>query len=189
MKPLALAPLLLVALDAGCAPLASFRPAAGLPDDRHAEFGAGGVVVTPRPYVEEPTRAAGQLWASTRTSRRITLTGLAAFDATAFALGGAARLDVLRTERFAAGVEPELGYLWAGLRAPVAVRFQGENWLYFAPRVAARGLDFSLDVPVGMSLELTDDVFLRAEYAFTWTGELSYYQRRQVLGAAIAVHR
>lgn len=181
--------LTLLASVLGCAPLASFRPASGLPDDRHVEFGAGSIYVSPRPYVEEPGRAAGQLWASKRTSRRTTLTGVAAFDNTAFALGGTARWDIVRDERVSAGIEPELGFLWGGVRFPVAVRFREENFLYFAPRVAARSLDVSLDLPVGMSLCVADGVFLRGEYGVSWTGELSYYQRRQMLGAGIAVQR
>jgi hypothetical protein len=169
-----------------CAPLASFRPASGLMPDRSLEVGAGGMLESPRPYVTEPTRATGQVWASGRADDRLTLTGIVAFDASALALGGAARIDLVRADRFAAGVEPELGLLWAALDVPIALRLYDQTWLYTAPRFGSRGLDWALTVPVGVSARVYDGLMLRAEYGTTWSTELTYFQRRDVFGVALA---
>jgi hypothetical protein len=170
-----------------CAPLASFRPASGIMPGRTLEVGAGGVLEGPRPYVTEPTRATGQLWASGRADEKLTLTGIVAFDASALALGGSARIDLVRADRFAAGVEPELGLLWAALDVPIALRLYDETWVYTAPRFGTRGLDWALTVPVGVSVRVYDGLMLRAEYGTSWSTELTYFQRRDLFGVALAL--
>lgn len=172
-----------------CAPLAAFRPASGLMGDRTFEVGAGGALQSPRPYVDEPMAAAGQVWATTRATRRITVSGVAAFDAEGFALGLAPRFDLLRTDRFAAGLEPQLGFAWGALSVPLAVRILDETWIYTSPRVGTVGLDPALHVPVGLSARFYEGFMLRLEYAVLWTGELSYYQQRRIVGIALAVQR
>lgn len=173
----------------GCAPLASFRPPAFGDDDRATEFGMGGVVQTGRPFVSEPTRGAGQAWFSRRTSERVDLAAMAAFDASAFALGGAAELDLVRAPAYVLAIEPEAGFLWAGLRVPAALRLYRKNALYVSPRVAARSLAVSVDLPVGLSVDVAGGVALRAEWATSWTGKLTYYEQRQTVGVGLALRR
>lgn len=156
-----------------CAPLGSLRPASAPAAGRGAEVGAGAAVVSPRELVEEPVRAAGQLWALTRAGGRFTLSAIGAFDDDAVALGVAARFDAIDTKRFAGGVELELGYAWAAVSLPVAVRMFGESWAYGAPRFGSWGTQPLLSLPAGVSLHAGDGVFLRAEgqaliQSFAW---------------------
>jgi hypothetical protein len=177
-----------VILFTGCAPLASFRPASGLMPGRKLEVGGGAVLLGSRPYVEEPSRGAGQVWATGDASRSVSLTLLGAFDAEAVALGGALRLNALETDRLAAGVEVELGYAWAGISLPFAVRAVDETWLYSAPRVGSWGMDFLLSAPVGVSVRVVDGLMLRAEGQASWQGA-RHFNRRMHLGAAAAYQR
>jgi hypothetical protein len=184
MRPLALALLLLLLLPA-CTPIAGFRPASGLLPDKRLEIGGGGAVIGPRPYVEEPARGAGQVWATGRTSRRVTLSAIGAFDDSAVALGGAVRLDYLRTGRVAAGVEVEGGFAWAGASVPAALRLFDETWLYTAPRLGTRGLEWAIELPVGLSVRIFDGWMVRAEYRVSWV-ELDPFTRRHLVGFATA---
>lgn len=183
--------LLLLLLSAiatsGCAPISSFRPASGIMDDRSLEIGGGGSVVSPRPYVDEPVRGAGQVWVSGRATKVLTLTGIGAAEAAAIALGGAARVDVLRTSRFVLGPEMELGFLWAAVNMGAALRVFDETYLYTAPRFGNRGATWAVDVPAGLSVRIYEGIMLRAEYRVSWAGELHYYQQRRILGLAAAV--
>jgi hypothetical protein len=174
----------------GCVPPASFRAAPGLMDGKTVEVGGGGMLVGPRPYVEEPVSGAGQVWSSARATPRLTLTGIAAFDTAAFALGGAGRYDLVRTGRFALGGEAELGFAWVGAVVPVGVRLFDETWLYSAPRVASRGVEstgvaWSLELPAGVSVRVVGGLSLRAEYRVSWV-DLFVYTRRHHGGLAIA---
>jgi len=130
---------------------------------RGAELGAAGVVVSPRQQVEEPARAAGQLWAMTRAGGRFTLSAIGAFDDDALGLGVAARFDAIETDRFAGGVELELGYAWAALSLPVAVRMFGRSWAYSGPRLSTWGIQPLASLPAGASFHAGDGVFVRAE--------------------------
>jgi hypothetical protein len=174
----------------GCAPPASFRPPSGLLDGKTAEVGGGGMLIGPRPYVEEPVRGVGQVWASTRASRAITVSGVVAFDPTAFAVGGAGRFDFVRTRRVAVGGEVELGFAWVGAVVPAGLRLFDETWLYTGPRLATRGFDSTgivggIEIPAGLSVRLVDGLMLRAEYRIGWTDLLRYTERHHA-GLAVA---
>ncbi len=144
-------------------------------------------MVSPRPYVDEPTRGAGQMWLSGRVTRSLTLTGVAAREPGAFAAGGAARIDVLRADRLVLAPEVELGILWGAVNAGAALRLFEQTWIYAAPRFGTRGSTWSVEVPAGFSIGIPGGVMLRAEWRVSWAGELSYYQQRQMFGAALAV--
>lgn len=179
--------LLSLATIACAAPISSLRPASALLDDRSFELGAGGSMVSPRPYVEEPTRGAGQLWFSGRVTKALSLTAVAAREPGAFAAGGAARLDVLRADRLVIAPEVELGILWGALNAGAAVRLFEQTWIYTAPRFGTRGATWAVEVPAGFSIGVGGGLMLRAEYRVSWAGELSYYQQRHIFGAGLAV--
>lgn len=170
---------------AGCAPLASFRPASGLMPGKRLEVGAGAVAVGPRPFVEESTQGAGQLWLMGDTSPLVTLSAIGAFDDDAFALGGALRLNAVRTGRFAGGVEGELGYAWAAISLPLAVRAFDQTWLYSAPRLGNWSDDPSFGVPLGASVRVYDGFVLRAEAQLSWQ-DFKYYNRRFTFGGGAA---
>jgi len=141
--------------------------------------------VSPRPYVMESYRRTAQVWASHEPSRVVGLTLLAAFDEEALALGGALRLRYLRTDRFAAATELELGYLWAAISAPFSVRLFDQTWIYAGPRLANWGLDPLFGVPIGASVRVYDGLMLRAEWQPSWQG-FKYYNRRSHFGFAVA---
>jgi hypothetical protein len=176
---------LVTSATSACAPLASFRPASGLVEGRTHEVGGGAMVEGPRPFVDEPMRAVAQLWFSGRASDKLTLTGIGAFDLSAVALGGAARLDVARFDRFVLGGEVEAGWVWAAADVPMALRLFDQTWLYTAPRFGNRGLMWAVDMPLGLSARIYEGLMLRVEYRISWP-ELSYFERRQMLGAAAA---
>lgn len=178
---LALVALLLV----GCAPPATFRPAPPLLEDRAVELGAGGAAISPRPYVQEPWRGAGQIWAAGPISGVFDLGAVVAFDLDGFAAGGSLRAHLVTHDRFALAVDLELGWAWAALAFPVAFRLFDESWVYVAPRVANWGASPSLGVPFGLSVRVRDGFFVRAEAQWQWP-ELSPYQRRIHLGLALA---
>ena len=169
----------------GCSPIAGFRPASGLLPDKHLELGGGAAVLGPRPFVEEPTRGTGQLWATGRASRRINLSAIGAFDTNAVAIGGAVRFDYLRANRVVAGAEVEGGVAWAGTSMPAALRLFDETWLYTAPRLGTRSVGWALELPAGISVRVYDGWMVRAEYRISWV-ELDPYSRRHHGGLALA---
>lgn len=173
-------------LAVACAPVSSFRPASGMMDGYSGEVGIAGSLVGPRPFVEEDTQAQGQLWMSKRVNKDLTLTGIGAVETSAFAVGGSAQIDVLRTRRFVIAPDVQAGLVFAAFDAGAALRMWGETWLYTAPRFGNRGTKWAIDVPAGISAHLYEGFMLRAEYRLTWAGELSYYEQRPVFGVALA---
>jgi hypothetical protein len=168
-----------------CAPIASFRPASGLMPGRSLEVGAGAAMVTARPYVNESAAGAGQVWVSGEIGESGALSAISAFDTDALALGGALRVYALRADRFAGGGEVELGYAWAALSLPVAVRIVDQTWLYTAPRLGNWSFDAFFGIPVGASVRIYDGLMLRAEWQRSWQ-DFKYYNRRDHYGAAMA---
>jgi hypothetical protein len=178
-------PGLLWLLITGCAPVAGFRPAAGTMPGRSLELGAGAAAVSPRPYVNESWQGAGQLWLTVDRSELVALSGIGAFDDDAVALGGAARLKLLRHDRFAGGVEGELGFAWAAFSLPIAVRAFEHSWIYSAPRLGTWSTDALASVPLGASVHVHDGLIVRAEAQVSWQ-DFKYYNRRTILGGAAA---
>lgn len=173
------------ALATGCAPIAGFRPASGIMDGKQAEVGVGAAALGPRPFVDEKASGAGQFWASTRATRRLTVSGIGAVDLGRLALGGGLRVDALRTRRVVIGGEGELGLLWAGASVPFAVRLVDETWVYTAPRIGTRGVDWLVELPAGLSVRIYDGLMLRPEYRATWVEGIAY-ERRHVVGLGVA---
>jgi hypothetical protein len=176
----------LAMLSAHCAPLGMLRPPVPFPEDRRNEIGLGGVVVSPRPYVEEPWTQAGQMWLTRQALPWLQLSAISAFDPRAMAFGLGARALWLRSSRLGAGCDVELGYGWGALGLPVAVRLFGQSWFYASPRVGNYGIEPIFGVPMGLSLNVQHGAFLRLEYQTSWVNLLSY-QHRHHLGAALAV--
>lgn len=170
---------------ASCAPLASFRPAPGLLEGRDVELGAGGVAVSPRPFVQEDWRGAGQLWGSLAVTDWLMVSGILVADDQAVLGGGAARALLLRTDRFAGGVELELGWAWGALALPVAIRLFDESWLYASPRIGTLGDEITPGIPVGLSFRLHEGLFVRAEGQVSWA-RFSGFERRFHVGGAVA---
>jgi hypothetical protein len=170
---------------AACAPVASFRPAAPLLEERSIELGVGGVAVAPRPYVQEPWRGAGQVWAAGPISRVFDLGGVVAFDLGGFAAGGSLRAHLFTRDRFALAADLEAGWAWAALAIPVAVRLFDETWLYTAPRFGNWGGNVSVGIPLGLSVRIRGGFHLRAEAQIAWP-DFDPYQRRVFLGLAAA---
>lgn len=172
-------------LALGCSPVMGFRPASGLMPDRRLEAGLGVAEVEPRPYVTEPKARAGQAWLTGNLGRSWSLSGISAFDDDAVAAGAALRVTPLRFDRFAAGVEQELGYAWFAWSTPMALRLVDQTWLYTGPRLGTWGIDMSFFLPVGLSVRVIDGLMLRAEWQRSWQ-DYKYYNRRDHYGLAIA---
>ncbi|HET9932037.1 MAG TPA: hypothetical protein VFQ35_15145, partial [Polyangiaceae bacterium] len=174
-----------VALSFGCAPVAMMRPPGVIGDDRSFEAGSAVASLGKRPYVEESAQYTGQAWFSADVKRWLTLSGIAAFDTSAAAVGGAARWNALRTGRFTVGPELEFGYAWTAASLGGSVRVIGRNYVYTAPRFGTMGSHWSVGVPAGVSIDLTHGFALRAEGQLSWQ-ELKYYNRRLHLAAGLA---
>jgi hypothetical protein len=176
----------LVACTAACGPIANFRPASGLMPDRSLEVGTGVARVSPRPYVDEEPATAGQVWVTGEVGdHRMALSAVSAFDDDAIGVGGALRVNAIRADRFAGGVEAELGYGWFSLSLPMALRLVDQSFFYVGPRLFNWSLDPGFGIPVGLSVRVYDGFILRAEWQRSWQG-FKYYNRRDHLGAAAA---
>lgn len=172
-------------LGVSCAPAATFRPASALQGEQSIEMGAGAVVVTPRPYVQERYHGAGEVWVTGRVAPWLHLSGIGAFDPDAVAVGGAATSIPLRFDRFAGGVEVEAGYAWVAGALPLAVRVVDGVWLYTSPRLGTWGDALTPGIPVGVSIDLGPHFILRAEGQVSWA-DFKYYNRRFHGGLAAA---
>jgi hypothetical protein len=170
---------------ARCSPVATFRPASGLMPGRRVEVGVGAAVVSPRPFVEEPARATGQVWVTTDAADDVSVTAVSAFDSNALAFGGALRWRYVRTDRVAGGLEGELGYAWAALSVPLALRAVEETWLYTSPRVGTWGTDLIGGLPAGVSVHIIDGFMLRGEVQVSWQ-DFQRFNRRTHGGIAAA---
>jgi hypothetical protein len=170
-------------LLAACSPIASFRPAAGFVPGNSLEFGLGAVTISRRPYVIEEPRAIGQFWVSSEQSPSRNLTILGAFDDQALSLGASLRLRFVRTHAFVAAADGELGYLFAGLSLPLAVRVVDEVWLYAGPRLGNWGVDPSFGAPIGASVLVYDGFQLRGEWQRSYQ-DFKVYNRRDHFGIA-----
>jgi hypothetical protein len=165
-------------------------------DGRSGEVGGGVAAVTPRPYVDEPTRATGQLWWTGRAADWASVSAIAAFDLDAVAAGGAFLAKYLQSERVVLGAEAELGYAWAALAAPAAVRLVDDWWLYTAPRVSNWGGPsrfelsavlkvLAVGIPVGANIPVCCGFVVRPEVQVSWV-DFKYYNRRIHYGVAAA---
>jgi len=168
-----------------CSPIANLRPASGLMPGKQLEVGAGAAVLSPRPFVTEDWETTGQVWVSGNTSSLITLSAIGAFDSDALAAGGALRVNAVREPRVAFGIEGELGYAWAALSLPVALRLFDESWLYSAPRLGTWSSDPIFGVPLGLSLRVYDGFSLRGEAQVSWQNFQYFNRRAHFAGAAV----
>jgi hypothetical protein len=169
-----------------CGPVANFRPASGLMPDRSLEVGAGIARVSQRPYVDEPSASAGQAWVTGEVAEhRVALSAISAFDSDALGIGGALRVNAIRSDRFHGGIEGEAGYLWLALSLPVALRVLDQSYLYAGPRLFNWSVELAFGIPVGSSVRVYDGLIVRAEWQRSWQN-FKYYNRRDHLGAAAA---
>ena len=168
-----------------CSPIANLRPASGLMPGKKLEVGAGAAALRPRPYVTEDWEEAGQVWVTGNTSSLITLSAIGAFDSDAVAAGGALRVNLVRESRVAFGVEGELGYAWAALSLPVALRLFDESFIYSAPRLGTWSSDPIFGVPLGLSLRVYEGFLLRAEAQVSWQNFQYFNRRTHFAGAAV----
>jgi hypothetical protein len=180
-----LALLVLGLAGAACAPAASFRPASALRPGQTDEVGLGVAVVGPRPYVDEPSPAVGQAWATHAFGPQVRLSLVSAFDADALGAGFVVTLLPLQTPRVTAGVEFELGFAWAGVALPLAVRTLGPTWVYASPRLGSWGDRVTPAVPFGLDVHVVDAVSARAECQVSWAA-FDPNNRRVHYGVALA---
>jgi hypothetical protein len=174
----------LVPLSVACAPSQSFRPAGVLPTDRMHEVGLAVSSVGPRPYVDERARPVAEAWGDTRLGEHWISTALLGFDESALFAGGALRFDALRMRHFAASAEAELGFAWAAVSLPLALRFTDRFVAYCSPRLGNWGTHLTGFVPCGLSADIYDGLGVRGEVQFSWEN-FEYYNRRVHWGLAV----
>ena len=171
---------------AGCgAPLASLRPIGALTPERRVEVGAAYTGVGPRPYAEESWQSAGQAWTSLRLGRVVDLSAVTAFDASGFALGGAAKFAFVRGSRVWLGAEAEAGWLWAAAVLHASLRIADQLLVYTAPRLGNYGKDLTPGIPVGVNVPIYGGLVLRAEGQVNWA-KFKYYNRRVLAAGGLA---
>ncbi len=175
----------LLGLGAACAPAASFRPASALSNGRANEIGAGGVVIGKRPYVDEPAAGVGQAWGTHAVGEFVRVSLVTAFDAEALAGGFVLTVLPWQSNRIDAGIDVELGFAWAGVALPLAVRTVGPTWLYASPRLGTWGDRLTPGLPFGLDVHLGDDVSARAECQLSWADFVAN-NRRVLFGLAVA---
>lgn len=110
---------------------------------------------------------------------------MSAFDADAIGTGLAVAILPLRDGQFAAGLEFELGWAWAGIALPMAARTIGQMWFYAAPRLGSWGDRLSPDLPLGVDVHLADTVPARAEWQVSYA-EFDPNHRRYHYGLGLA---
>jgi hypothetical protein len=169
----------------GCAPIAEMRPANGMMEGNTYEIGNAVAVLGPRPYVEESGARVAQLWFTGEASKHWSFTAITTFDRSAAAFGGAARLSLLRLDRFAWATELQAGYAFGALAIPLAVRLFDQTWLYASPRFGTLGRDLTPSTPVGISIRIFDGFMLRSELAVSWA-DFKSYNRRVHFGLGVA---
>jgi hypothetical protein len=175
----------LPAVIVGCSPIANLRPASGLMPGKKLELGGGVAALGPRPFVSEDWESSGQIWVTGNASPKITLSGITAFDTDALAAGAALRLNALSEDRVAGGIEGELGYAWAAVSRPFALRVFDQSFVYTAPRLGTWSTGPIFGMPLGVSLRVYEGFMIRAEAQISWQ-DFKYYNRRAHLAAGVA---
>lgn len=131
------------------------------------------------------TAMGGQVWA-VQDMGRVDLGGtfgLLVPDAngdSGFHLGAMVRPHLVERENLLVGLDLELGVLWASVGLPVSVRASDRAWIYTDPSVGWR-LSGICHVPLGVSVQTSDDVRLNAEVEYM-TGAMGYVEGPLVVG-------
>lgn len=173
-----------------CAPGPSLRPPVTMGDGGGTEIGVGAGF---RGDWETPTDTEALyegtdvlLYADSFLSRRLSLGGYISAGSTSIvAAGGHLRGYLTRPGPVNVTLDLELGWLSAGLSAPMAVRLTPKGpWLYTAPGVTLRNSSV-VRIPVGIAVPFGDRVRLDVEGMVGWPS-LTASGRPQV-GAAAAL--
>lgn len=169
----------------GCSPSQGFRPAGMLDHGRGDELGLAVSRVGARPYINETTQYVGQAWWATRLDERWELTALGAFDEGSAAGGAGLRYDIASGRWAALAAEAEAGLFWVALSVPMTFRVWHRLGLYSAPRIGTWGPEVTPFIPVGVSAQILDTLWVRVEGQVSWA-DFQYYNRRVHWGLALA---
>ncbi len=153
---------------AGCAPIAGLRPLSRPLRAGDTTLGIGAARVGPRPFVDEPSAAVAQAWATRALSGAARVSIITALDADAFAGGVALAVVPFQRAGASAGLELELGYAWAAVSVPLAARVTPDLWLYSGPRLGTWGTDALPSVPLGLDVRLSPRASALAEVGLSW---------------------
>ncbi|MEZ4468043.1 MAG: hypothetical protein R3F60_26205 [bacterium] len=182
--------LALAHLASACAPAANLRPMTPMLPDHAAEVGVGYTQVGPRPVGQDDTVHGGQAWVTSQPLTWLDISLVGAFAAQGVAVAGlAVRWRALEVDGFAAGIGAELGSGWAAIDLPLAVRVVDGLWAYSAPQLGTWGKDATVRLPLGLDVELFDELRIRGEAQMNYPrrdGEFDGYQRRLHLGMGMA---
>lgn len=168
-----------------CAPPSSLPPPVLLAPGGRGELGVGvsqSVSVQAGGLLAQ--RSAGQLWFTRRYTNEaggaldLGFVGFGGNDPvgfSSFVLGAGGMLRLLKSDarqRVVGGLELQLGYPYATLGLPLALRLGQEIWIYTAPTVTSDELGY-LRVPLGLSLPLSPQLSLGVEAGAILFSELS----------------
>jgi len=174
----------MVALLMACAPAGSLRPPPSPAPGNTVELGSGVVAQVPRSWVDEPWRAAVQMWGGGHISDRVELATIVMLDDLGIASGIALRWLPVETDRLTAGLELQVGWLWIAVAVPVSARLFGQTRLYTAPRIGTFGAEWTPALPLGVSLGFPRNVDLRLEGQVSWPGFHASGRRAHLSAAA-----
>lgn len=170
---------------AGCAPPAHMRPMMPLLPEHRGELGAGWASVGPRPVGQDTWGHGSQAWGTLQPTTWFDMSVVGVF-ADGITAGLALRWRAYESDRFTAGLGAELGIGWLGLNLPVAVKVQERLWIYSAPTFGNWGIDLeSIRVPVGVDVQLVDQLHLRGEAQLNYP-DFDPYKRRLHMGLGLA---
>lgn len=169
----------------GCAPAANMRPMTPMLPDHQGEFGVAWTRVGPRPVGEDEPTWGGQSWVTAQPLTWLDISVVGAFAEGQYTAGLAVRWRAVQYDFFAAGLGAELGSGWAAVDLPLAVRVIDGLWAYSAPQYGTWGSVSTIRVPLGLDVELTDELRVRGEAQINYP-DFDPYQRRVHLGMGMA---
>lgn len=168
-----------------CAPAVGMRPMTPMLPHDDAEFGVAWTGVGPRPIGEQETTHGGQGWVTAQPLTWLDISLVGAFAEGSYTAGLAVRWRAVETEHFAAGLGAELGIGWAAVDLPVAVQVIDGFWAYSAPQLGTWGTDATVRLPLGLDVELTEELRVRGEAQMNYP-DFDPYQRRLQWGMGMA---
>lgn len=184
LRVLLLAMMGLGGLLGGCAPAAHMRPLVPLLPNHDGELGMAYTAVGPRPVGQDPWRSGAQAWGTLQPTASFDMSLVGVFADT-FSAGLALRWRALETSAFAAGLGAELGVGWLAVNLPFAVRVQDQVWIYSAPQYGAWGVDETIRLPLGVDVEVSEELHVRGEAQLNYP-DFDPYKRRVHMGLGLA---
>jgi hypothetical protein len=155
-----------------CAPAATLPSPVPMTADRPNELGLSGTAMAGRSLTDsaEAPYLAGT--GAIHNYRRLGAAGGLGFSAfggqiNLVGVGVVTRLNLHETDRALVAVQPEVGWMYAALALPLAMRVGDDLWVHTAPSIGYRMLRFG-ELPIGLTYQSPDGFSLTAEAAVAY---------------------